>query len=223
MNEFSFTDCYHSEHRWANTNFSDTRFATDGIFCPANIQASVVHRRTEFFFGRLSARDAIRKIDPNFDATIAIGKDRYPQWPLGIIGSITHCKGYAAALVGERDTYVGIGLDAEPLMTQQQVVELGTMIASADEMVLMQSTRLSLTEQLTVLFSAKESFYKATYPLHKTILEFHDVALVGVDVDRRLNLQLLKKGLRGLRLNQPLESVYHIDANLIKTYTLIKT
>ena len=37
-----------------------------------------------------------------------------PQWPLGVVGSITHCDGYRAAAVARGRDLRTIGLDAEP-------------------------------------------------------------------------------------------------------------
>ncbi len=40
--------------------------------------------------------------------------DRVPQWPAGVVGSMTHCEGYRAAAVARSDELTGIGIDAEP-------------------------------------------------------------------------------------------------------------
>src|SRR5215207_8135387 len=37
-----------------------------------------------------------------------------PIWPAGVLGSMTHCAGYAAAAVGSVSRISAIGIDAEP-------------------------------------------------------------------------------------------------------------
>src|SRR5215217_9244342 len=37
-----------------------------------------------------------------------------PRWPAGVLGSMTHCAGYAAAAVGPVPQISAIGIDAEP-------------------------------------------------------------------------------------------------------------
>ena len=42
------------------------------------------------------------------------GVDRAPRWPVGVVGSMTHCAGYRAAAVARSDELFGVGIDAEP-------------------------------------------------------------------------------------------------------------
>lgn len=37
-----------------------------------------------------------------------------PVWPAGVVGSLTHCDGYAAALVADGRDLAAVGIDAEP-------------------------------------------------------------------------------------------------------------
>ena len=57
-------------------------------------------RRRDFALGRACARAALSDLGQP-DAVIGQGENGAPLWPAGVVGSITHTKGYAAALVAK--------------------------------------------------------------------------------------------------------------------------
>lgn len=69
-------------------------------------------RRAEFRTGRALARRALRAAGVRPQA-ILTGPRGAPQWPTGLVGSITHCAGYCAAVLARTDRLAGIGVDAE--------------------------------------------------------------------------------------------------------------
>jgi 4'-phosphopantetheinyl transferase EntD len=97
-----------------------------------------------------------------------------PQWPDGIVGSMTHCDGYRAATVAHDRNVAAIGIDAE----LHEPLPDGLLAAIARDA---ESRR---HEQLCravpdvhwdrLLFSAKESAYKAWYPLTRRWLGFEE-------------------------------------------------
>jgi 4'-phosphopantetheinyl transferase EntD len=48
------------------------------------------------------------------EVPIGRGPGREPLWPAEVVGSITHCDGYRAAMVAPVGVFAGVGLDAEP-------------------------------------------------------------------------------------------------------------
>lgn len=78
---------------------------------------------------------------------------------------MTHCDGYRAAAVARRETIASIGIDAEPHAALPDGVEKLTALPE-ERMAL---TRLAVTHPHIhwdrLLFSAKESVYKAWFPL----------------------------------------------------------
>src|SRR5882757_7343847 len=59
---------------------------------------AVASRREQFAAGRACARRGLFELGiVNFP--LAVAEDRRPIWPEGITGSITHTKGFAAAVV----------------------------------------------------------------------------------------------------------------------------
>src|ERR1044071_3567794 len=116
-------------------------------------------RRRDFTLGRTCARAALEQMGHR-GAVIGKAGDGAPCWPTGVLGSITHAKGYAAALVGDARQFCGIGVDAERLGGVTQ--ELWPRLFNAAERRYLSSLD-SAAQMLaaTLFFSAKESCYKA--------------------------------------------------------------
>lgn len=166
-------------------------FAHAGIACPESIQHSVYKRQMEFFFGRLAARDALYPLGLA-DEQIPIGLQRQPVWPSGVIGSITHTQGLAAAVATRLGVYRGIGIDAEQVVNPEACQSVSQIVVGRQELNYLHSLQeLSLQVALTIVFSAKESFYKAAYATVGQIFDFSAVQVTGLDMrEQRLVLVL---------------------------------
>ena len=149
---------------------------------PASIQRSVAKRQAEFLAGRLCARSALQRLD-GLDCIPAIGEDRAPVWPAHISGSITHSTGHAAAIVGHKAQWRGLGMDLENLLPLERAERLAGEILTPDEMQRMATgPREQVAQLVTLTFSAKESLFKALYPIvhkrfyfeHAEVLEWSD-------------------------------------------------
>jgi 4'-phosphopantetheinyl transferase EntD len=145
----------------------------------AVIARAVDKRRREFSTGRACARAALAKLGMP-PVPIVPGPRGAPQWPPGVVGSITHCAGYRASAVARDDEVVTIGLDAEPHDTLPAGV-LGA-VASDSEQARLAALAAARPEVCwdRMLFSAKESVYKAWFPLTRRWLGFEEAS---VDID----------------------------------------
>jgi 4'-phosphopantetheinyl transferase EntD len=143
---------------------------------PAVAQA-VATRRAEFTTARACARAALTRLGMP-GAAVPVGEKRAPVWPAGIVGAITHCAGFRAAAVAWRDEVRTVGLDAEP----HTALPDGVLEAVSDEGERAVLDRLARERPDVhwdkVLFSAKESVYKAWFPLTRRWLGFEDAELV---------------------------------------------
>jgi len=82
----------------------------------AVIAKAVDKRRREFSTVRHCARLALAMLGlPR--SPLLPGERGAPQWPVGVVGSMTHCAGYRAAAVARASDMVTIGIDAEPHAT----------------------------------------------------------------------------------------------------------
>src|SRR5579859_734056 len=77
----------------------------------AAVAQAIESRAREFAAGRLCARRALAEL--GLEQPIPAASDRQPIWPQGIVGSITHTEGIAAAVVASRSRFAALGLDAE--------------------------------------------------------------------------------------------------------------
>lgn len=167
-------------------DFSVDTFSTENL--PAPLECAVPKRQAEFLAGRWCARRAMREmgIEP---VEVGIGKHRAPVWPLQICGSITHtgptgeepsiacC---ALALAGD---YRGIGIDIENIMNENTAAETAALVMDKQERALLMQQDAAWVYLVTLLFSAKESLFKALYPAVGYYFDFLDAQLVAIDLE----------------------------------------
>jgi 4'-phosphopantetheinyl transferase EntD len=149
----------------------------------AALHRAVEKRRREFRTGRACAREALEGLGLPA-VPIPSGRRGEPCWPHGIVGSITHCDGYRACALGRTTDVATIGIDAEPNEPLPNGV-LG-LVARPEELLSIRSLFRVAPEVRwdRLLFSAKESLYKAWFPLMGRWLDFEDAA-VDIDSGRR--------------------------------------
>jgi 4'-phosphopantetheinyl transferase EntD len=142
----------------------------------AHIARAVAKRKHEFTVGRTCARRALAALGVTAVA-LPPNTDRSVRWPDAVWGSITHTEGLCAAVVVRRERLRGVGIDAE---RRGRVTEkLWEQIASEREIAWFRAAPsvLEAAERATLLFSAKETFYKAQYCVSQTYVGFHEVEL----------------------------------------------
>lgn len=167
--------------------------APDTVLFPeemSSIAKAADKRRREFSTARKCARNALGRLGI---ATVPIpaGAGGAPQWPPGVVGSITHCAGYRAAAVARICDIVTVGIDAEPNDKLPDGV-LG--------MVSLPAERAQIRELISTIpnicwdrlvFSAKESVYKAWFPLTRRWLGFDEAAITIGAADGTFDARLL--------------------------------
>lgn len=144
------------------------------------IARSVAKRRNEFVTVRHCARVAMEQLGVP-PSPILKGDKGEPHWPDGVVGSLTHCEGYRAAVVGRSEVARSVGIDAEPHgVLPDRVLEA---ISLPDERREIAALPGGLHWD-RILFCAKEATYKAWYPLTQRWLGFEDAHItftVGAD------------------------------------------
>jgi 4'-phosphopantetheinyl transferase EntD len=140
-----------------------------------SVQKAVRKRAEEFAAGRLCARFLLREFGIDHFA-LEVGAHRQPLWPEELVGSITHTTDFCAAVVAPKKCLRSIGIDTE--VAGRVKAELWRGICTPPETAWLRA--LPEAEQLaaaTLIFSAKEAFYKCQYALTQERLGFHDVAV----------------------------------------------
>ena len=126
-------------------------------------------RRREYATVRACARAALVQLGQR-PVPILNDPDGVPVWPLGVVGSLTHCRGYRAALVALRTDLAYVGVDAEPhLPLPEEVADF--VLRSEDTHDLHAGWHAG-----RIAFCAKEAAYKAWFPRSRRCLEFTDMA-----------------------------------------------
>lgn len=163
---------------------SAEHFEQFGIACPASVARAVLKRKAEYLAGRRVALEALRKAGADV-SDVGVGPMRAPHWPAGYIGSITHSGNVAAAIAMPASRGRGVGIDLERIASAdaisaiQQVALSPSEEQALDPLVL----RLGKPTAVTIAFSAKESFYKATASSVGRIFDFTAVRIMSACAD----------------------------------------
>ncbi|MDC0611224.1 4'-phosphopantetheinyl transferase superfamily protein [Vibrio sp.] len=154
---------------------------TLGILRLNRLESAVKKRQAEFIAGRYVAKDALSDLGFSNDTAIPIGRNRAPLWPAGVVGSISHNHNTAVCVVGKSDSYGSLGIDVETILEPSVTAEVLPLIATQSETAIFCPSQWNEQSMATLLFSAKESLFKALYPLVQHYLEFKDAILTEID------------------------------------------
>jgi len=157
------------------------------------IAKAVDKRRREFTTARACARAALAKLDVPA-VPIVPGLRGAPQWPAGVVGSITHCDGYRACAVARDSDIVTIGLDAEPHDRLPHGVLDAVSLAPERARVAELTAAVPGVCWDRMLFCAKESVYKAWFPLTGRWLGFEEAWVDFDPASRTFTARLLVAG-----------------------------
>lgn len=137
------------------------------------------YRQSEFVAGRDCARAALAQIGYP-EQPILADADGVPAWPAGALGAISHSRGYCGAVAARQTDYRILGLDLEKTNRLSR--------AAIERVVHPQEQGYVEGDQrkASLIFSAKEAFFKAQYPSWQTHANFHDLVLAveGSDIGR---------------------------------------
>lgn len=136
-------------------------------------------RKDEYVLGRMCASKAFENCLGLELLSLPSHKDRSPIWPIEVVGSIAHDKNYVGAAVAKKSDLIGLGIDFEEMGRTK--MELSSHIRSNED--LKYHVDFSEEELLTLIFSTKESLYKALYPLVQKFFGFEDAALRSINLD----------------------------------------
>ena len=157
----------------------------------ALVAGAAERRRAEFLAGRACARGCLDALGFD-DAPVLRGERGIPIWPEGAIGSISHSGTIAMAVAATSVTARSIGIDVE--LQRAVTDELQELLFRPEE-----RERLALLPQeerraaATLMFSAKEAFYKAQFPIGRSFVDYCEVAVEpsesGFAVTTRIDIE----------------------------------
>ncbi|WP_318200386.1 4'-phosphopantetheinyl transferase family protein [Streptomyces sp. SCL15-4] len=147
----------------------------------ALVVRAVAKRRREFAAVRGCARRAMEKLGVPPQAVLS-GERGAPLWPAGLTGSMTHCDGYCAAALVRAADLASLGIDAEPHGPLPEGVGDSVFLPAESARLGELAVRRPAVHWDRLLFSAKESVYKAWFPLTRKWLDFSE-ADITLDPD----------------------------------------
>jgi 4'-phosphopantetheinyl transferase EntD len=154
--------------------------ASGGVLFPEEeriIAHAVESRRRQYAAVRSCARACLARLG-YARVPILPGIGGAPTWPAGVLGSMTHCAGHAAAAVGPLSRISAIGIDAEPdAPLPAGVLDLVATPAERDRLAVTQLEPDSPNWD-RLLFSAKEAVYKAWFPLTGEWLDHEEAEIL---------------------------------------------
>ena len=156
----------------------------------ALLTRAVDKRRREFTTARACARRALASLGVA-PAPILPGERGAPQWPPGIVGSITHSAGYRAAAAARARDVLTIGLDAEADEVLPSGVLEAVSLPGERERLRNRTAAAPGTRWDRLPFSAKETTYKAWFPLARCWLGFEDADITINATDGTFEARLL--------------------------------
>lgn len=182
---------------WVSTRFDHGPVGEQDFFryripLPPSLHHASAKRRAEFLAGRWCAQRALWMLNGK-ECVPGMRQDRAPQWPPGCVGSITHSDTWAAALVAYQTDYLALGLDVEHCLSNSEGKKLAPGILTAAERAhLSRLAPEQLGLMVTLIFSVKESLFKALYPVVGIRFYFADAELTEWNMTTgRARLRLL--------------------------------
>lgn len=141
-------------------------FSEFAIPFPESLQHAAVKRQSEFLAGRIAAQQVLSRsgLAGRHPAAVLMGQDRCPVWPEQVLGSISHTTDKAIAVVALARRFDYLGVDIEQHLTVNSATEIASVIHTRSELDLLLQQGVPAHLATTLIFSAKESLFKALYP-----------------------------------------------------------
>lgn len=205
-------------------HFTQNLFEEYAIAQSINLDQAVIKRKAEHLAGRYCAKQALEQHfeENQVICDIPSGKHREPIWPASVLGSITHTNTYALCAIGDSKDFLGIGIDMEEILEINLAKELAEQIHNKQELKLLTINNFPSNFATTLLFSAKESIFKALYNNVSEYFGFEVARLSNViPAKRSLTFSLDKKFCDKYKLVSHIDCTYSLFENKVLTMCVV--
>jgi enterobactin synthetase component D len=148
---------------------------------PSALRRAVRKRQLSFIGGRLCAERCLSDLGLQVGG-LQRGPHGEPLWPERFLGSITHSDTHAHAIATPAHRYSGVGIDSERIVASSN--EIFELCCTVFERNAWFEPKKSRSLSATLLFSIKESFYKAIHRIVNRFVDFDEVEVVSWDASR---------------------------------------
>jgi len=189
-----------------------------GIVLPETLHSAVKKRQAEYVAGRYLAKRCLSALGGT-EADVGISQHRAPLWPKGMIGSISHSSNKAICVVKQCDLpEQGIGIDIEQCLTDSIATSIKKTIINEAEQALLIKQDTDFSTGLTLVFSAKESLFKALYPQVRAYFDFLDAEVIAIERDN-LTIMLKRTLTSTLSVGCKFTVQIHRQNMMVRTFT----
>jgi enterobactin synthetase component D len=197
--------------KYRSTAYHDGLFDELGIAFPPHLSSAVVKRRSEYLAGRFCAQQILKLLGLNASRLdIRIGTNREPVWPEGVVASISHTMTWAICVATTEPDVLGLGIDVEMEIASDTANNIKQLIINNDEERLIRSFFQAYNQGLTVLFSAKESVFKAVNRLVGSFFDFSAIRAIRVNPNEVV-----------FAVAEPLSDRFHVGAEIPVNFAII--
>lgn len=171
------------------TAYSDDLFQECNVDFPTKLTKAVDVRRADFLAGRMLLKCAQNRLGLA-NQQIKIGPHRAPVWPDDCRGSVTHSHGRVACLL-TASVNSHLGIDLEKIASENALKALRQQVLNDAERTLVSSAKDWQPDVLaTLVFSAKETLFKALYPKVQSYFGFDAANIYASPSQGKLLLKL---------------------------------
>lgn len=188
-------------------------FERYAIPCPQAVRLAAPKRQAEYLASRWLAGTIFSRYGIS-DFILTNNADRSPRWPAGFTGSLSHSAGTAFLLADHQGRLTGN--DVEQWVSHTTADEITDLLMNEQEKSLLKACSLPWPVAVTVLFSLKESLYKALWPIVGRYIDFLQAEITVFDPN---------SGHASLRLRESLGETLpqgrHFPARFLRTETQV--
>ncbi|MEN8405794.1 4'-phosphopantetheinyl transferase family protein [Acinetobacter seifertii] len=152
---------------------------------PLKIAQARVERKNEYLCGRVLAQ-AVLNHHFGLDQPITSMYEHLPIWPSNVLGSISHSQN--KLIVGLSNSALYLGIDIEHWVTSEFAQESAHLILTPSEFDLWKGKAaefFDFARYVSLIFSVKESLYKAVYPTAKQYIDFLEASIVDINFENQ--------------------------------------
>lgn len=152
------------------------------------IEHAIEKRQNDFTAGRMCAKKALANLGIK-EFPVLMDSKGAPTWPAGVSGSISHARSCCAAVVARVQKGESLGLDIEEVSRIKESVWEYSF--GPEEISWLRKQSAESQKWASVIFAAKEAFYKAQYPLTHSWLGFKDAIILIDQASGEFTVELL--------------------------------
>ncbi|WP_373433266.1 4'-phosphopantetheinyl transferase [Vibrio anguillarum] len=179
-----------SRCEFVREQFQPSFFEALGVRFVPSIRSAVPKRQAEFLVGRYLSQSAMAMFEYRVSTggfELPVGEHRCPIWPSDLMGSISHSESEAFSVVMKKPLAQRcfLGIDVEGIVTEDNAECLREYVVRMEDRQYLKTVDLADNVLLTLVFSAKEALFKATYQYIGAYFGFERARVVFIDAEKQ--------------------------------------